>query len=125
MSDKLNARKRRARSTRAKISVQMDAKPNDRRHRLTVYRSLQHICAQVIDQSGVVLAQASTRESSVKEEAGKYGGNVKSAAVVGKILAERAKKAGVERVAFDRSGFKYHGRIKALADAARSVGIEF
>ncbi len=93
--------------------------------RLTVHRTPQHIYAQVIDPSGGrVLASASTLEAEVRTSL-KNGGNVAAAGVVGKRIAEKAKQAGVTKVAFDRSGFKYHGRIKALADAARENGLEF
>ena len=93
--------------------------------RLCVFRSPQHVYAQIIEPSGGrVLVSASTAEREVREQIG-YGGNVGAAAVVGKRLAEKAKEAGIRRVAFDRSGYKYHGRVKALADAAREGGLEF
>jgi large subunit ribosomal protein L18 len=118
MQDKNQGRLRRARQTRAKIAEL-------RATRLTVHRSNGHIYAQVIDASGAkVLASASTLEKEVRGGT-KYGGNVKAAAEVGKRIAERAKKAGVEAVAFDRSGYKFHGRIKALATAAREAGLKF
>ncbi|GBL60744.1 50S ribosomal protein L18 [Pseudomonas citronellolis] len=91
--------------------------------RLCVYRSSQHIYAQVIAaDGGKVLASASTLDKELREGA---TGNVDAAKKVGQLVAERAKAAGVTQVAFDRSGFKYHGRIKALADAAREGGLEF
>lgn len=93
--------------------------------RLTVFRSLKNIYAQIIDDSrGVTLCSASTRD---KDLAGslKSGGNCDGAAAVGKALAERAKAKNVERVSFDRNGFRYHGRLKALADAAREAGMKF
>jgi large subunit ribosomal protein L18 len=118
MYDKNSERLRRARQTRAKISEL-------RAVRLTVHRSNGHIYAQVIDASGTkVLASASTLEKEIRSGI-KYGGNVKAAAEIGKRIAERAKKAGVEAVAFDRSGYKFHGRIKALATAAREAGLKF
>jgi len=118
MLDKRQARQRRARQTRAKIAELKTA-------RLTVHRSNLHIYAQVIDAAGVrVIAAASTMEPEVRQTL-KYGGNVKAAAEVGKRIAEKAKQAGVSAVAFDRSGYKYHGRIKALADAAREAGLKF
>jgi large subunit ribosomal protein L18 len=118
MQDKNQERLRRARQTRAKIA---ELKAT----RLTVHRSNGHIYAQVIDASGAkVLASASTLEKEVRSGI-KYGSNVKAAAEVGKRIAERAKKAGVEAVAFDRSGYKFHGRIKALATAAREAGLKF
>jgi len=93
------------------------------RARLTVFRSEKHIYAQVIDDSkGVTLAQASTVEKDLK---GKTGANKDAATQVGKLLAERAIKAGVKEVVFDRGGYLYHGRIKALADAAREAGLSF
>ena len=116
MFDKNQERLRRARQTRAKIA-ELNAV------RLTVHRTNSHIYAQVIDAGGSkVLASA----SSVEKEIGlKNGGNVKAAAEIGKLIAERAKKAGVEKVAFDRAGYKFHGRVKALASAAREAGLKF
>lgn len=93
--------------------------------RLCVHRTPQHIYAQIIDPAGAkVLASASTLEAEVRT-ALKSGGNVAAASAIGKRIAEKAKLAGITKVAFDRSGFKYHGRIKALADAARENGLEF
>ena len=93
------------------------------RPRLAVFRSLNHIYAQVIDDaSGKTLAAASTVEKELK---GSKSTKSEEAAVVGRLVAERAKAAGVERVVFDRAGFRYHGRIKSLADAAREAGLEF
>ena len=95
----------------------------DGRPRLAVFRSLNHIYAQVIDDaSGKTLAAASTVE---KELRGSKSTKSEEAAVVGRLVAQRAKAAGVERVVFDRAGFRYHGRIKSLADAAREAGLEF
>ena len=95
------------------------------RPRLAVFRSNNHIYAQVISAcGGKVLAAASTIEADVRKDI-PNGGNVAAATTVGKLVAERARKAGVEQVAFDRSGFKYHGRIKALAEAARENGLKF
>ena len=114
---KKERRMRRAVKTRARIREL--ATP-----RLTVHRSTQHIYAQVIDATGAkVLAAASTTQSAVREGL-KATGNVDAAKAVGRAIAERAKAAGVSRVAFDRSGFQYHGRIKALAEAAREAGLE-
>lgn len=97
----------------------------EKRPRLNVYRSLHHIYGQVVDdQSGRTLVSASTRDKEVRKTL-KTGGNVEAAKVVGRILAERAKAAGLTRVAFDRGGYAYHGRVKALAEAAREGGIEF
>ncbi|MBA3902805.1 MAG: 50S ribosomal protein L18 [Rhodocyclaceae bacterium] len=116
--DKKQTRLRRARKTRAKIAELKAA-------RLCVHRSNCHIYAQIIDGSGSnVLAAASTVEDEVRKQV-PSGGNVKAATLVGKLIAERAKAAGVESVAFDRSGFMYHGRVKALAEAAREGGLKF
>ena len=91
------------------------------RPRLAVFRSLNHIYAQVIDdRSGTTLATASTTE---KELAGKTGGNVEAAVTVGKAIAERAQKAGISSVVYDRGGYVYHGRVKALIDATRDAGL--
>lgn len=93
--------------------------------RLTVHRTTQHIYAQVFDAQGAkVLVSASTLQDSVAEGLSATG-NVEAAKAVGKAIAERARAAGIEKVAFDRSGFRYHGRVKALADAAREAGLEF
>jgi large subunit ribosomal protein L18 len=95
------------------------------RPRLNIYRSLNHIYAQVIDDaSGKTLAAASTTQGRSKGTR-KTGGNVASAKEVGKTIAERAKQKGIKKVVFDRGGYLYHGRIKALADAAREAGLEF
>jgi large subunit ribosomal protein L18 len=116
--DKKQARLRRARKTRAKIAELKAV-------RLCVHRSNCHIYAQIIDGAGArVIAAASTVEPEVRKEV-PNGGNVKAAAVVGKLIAERAKAKGIETVAFDRSGFQYHGRVKALAEAAREGGLKF
>jgi large subunit ribosomal protein L18 len=92
--------------------------------RLSVHRTSQHIYAQIFDRESKVLAVASTVQKDVREGL-KNTGNVAAAAAVGKAIAEKAKAAGIKSVAFDRSGFKYHGRVKALADAARENGLEF
>ena len=116
--DKKTSRLRRSRRARAKIS-ELGA------HRLSVHRTGLHIYAQVIATEGdKVIESASTLQAPVKGEV-KYSGNSEAAAAVGKAVAEAAKAAGVTQVAFDRSGFKYHGRVKALADAARENGLEF
>ena len=115
---KKQSRLRRAQRTRSRIRL-------IGLNRLCVHRTPRHIYAQVIAPGGAqVIASASTLEKDVKKKI-KNGGNAEAAAVVGKVIAERAKKAGVTKVAFDRSGFKYHGRVKALADAARQNGMEF
>lgn len=116
--DKKQARLRRARKTRARIAELKMV-------RLAVFRTNCHIYAQIIDETGSkVLASASTLEAETRADIGN-GGNVNAAAVVGKRIAEKAKAAGIQTVSFDRSGFKYHGRIKALADAAREHGLVF
>ena len=90
-----------------------------------MHRTNTHIYAQIIAETGdKVLASASTLEADVRKKV-KNGGNVEAAAAIGKLIAEKAKKAGITTVAFDRSGYKYHGRIKALADAARENGLSF
>ena len=114
--DKKQSRMRRARRTRAKIREL--GVP-----RLSVHRTSQHIYAQLIDaDGGTVLASASSAQPDLKKSL-KSTGNVEAAQAVGKAIAEKAKSAGIEQVAFDRSGFRYHGRIKALADAAREQGL--
>lgn len=114
----LDARQRRARKTRAKIAQQKVT-------RLSVHRTNSHIYAQIIAETGDrVLASASTLEAEVRKSL-KNGGNAEAAALVGKRIAEKAKAAGIEKVAFDRSGYKYHGRVKALAEAARENGLSF
>lgn len=111
MNEKKSSRLRRAKRTRAKISeLKVD--------RLCVYRSPRHIYAQIISPDNRVLASASSLGQDKT-------GNVASATEIGKLIAERAKSAGVTRVAFDRSGYVYHGRVKALAEAAREGGLEF
>ena len=111
MNEKKESRLRRAKKTRAKIS---ELKVN----RLCVYRSPRHIYAQIISPDNQVVAAASSLGESTT-------GNVESAQQIGKLIAERAKQAGITKVAFDRSGYLYHGRIKALAEAAREGGLEF
>jgi large subunit ribosomal protein L18 len=109
---------RRAKATRAKIAELKAV-------RLTVHRSNSHIYAQVIDSTGSkVLASASTAERDVRSNV-KYGGNVKAASEIGRRIAEKAKQLGIAEVAFDRSGYRYHGRVKALAEAAREAGLKF
>ena len=121
--DKKAARIKRARRTRAKIQELGE-------HRLTVFRTPRHIYAQIIEPAGSkIVASASTLDAQVKEALAqsdvKHSGNAAAASIVGKFIAERAKAAGINKVAFDRAGFKYHGRIKSLADAARENGIQF
>ncbi len=95
------------------------------RPRLAVFRSLKHIYAQVIDdRTGRTLVSASTLDRQVRQQV-RNGGNVAAAKIVGRVVAERARAAGIERVVFDRGGYKYHGRVQALADAAREAGLQF
>ncbi|MES2771501.1 MAG: 50S ribosomal protein L18 [Pseudomonadota bacterium] len=116
--DKNQARLRRARRTRAKI---LELKSI----RLAVHRTNSHIYAQVISScGGLVLASASSLEADVRKTL-PNGGNLGAALVIGKLIAERAKKIGIDQVAFDRGGFRYHGRVKALAEAAREAGLKF
>jgi large subunit ribosomal protein L18 len=119
--NKKDQRVRRSRQTRVRIAIQRVA-------RLTVYRTNLHIYANVISDDGTqVLASASTAEAEVRKSIGASGkgGNVAAASVIGKRIAEKAKAAGIETVAFDRAGFAYHGRVKALAEAAREAGLKF
>ncbi len=121
MLTKKEQRLRRARQTRIRIATQGVA-------RLTVNRTNLHIYASVISgDGGRVIATASTAEPEIRKSLGGSGkgGNVAAAHAIGKRLAEKAKAAGVEKVAFDRSGFAYHGRVRALADAAREAGLKF
>jgi len=116
--NKKEARVRRARKTRLRIAEQ-------RATRLVVGRSNCHIYAQIVAPTGdKVLASASTLEADVRKDV-PNGGNKAAAAMVGKRIAEKAKALGIEAVAFDRSGFRYHGRVQALADAAREAGLKF
>ena len=116
--NKNQSRLRRARRTRAKIR-ELGA------HRLSIHRTPRHIYAQVIGPDGGTIVAAVSTVSKDLRKAVPQSGNVTAAAAVGKAIAEKAKSAGVTRVAFDRSGFRYHGRVKALADAAREAGLEF
>jgi large subunit ribosomal protein L18 len=121
MLTKKEQRLRRARQTRIRIASQGVA-------RLTVNRTNLHIYASVISEDGArVIASASTVEASIRKELGGSGkgGNAAAAQAIGKLIAEKARAAGVEKVAFDRSGFAYHGRVQALADAAREAGLQF
>jgi len=122
MSAKNEARLRRAKATRAKIALQ-------RAVRLTVHRTNLHIYANVVSaDGGRVLASASTVEAEVRSQLGggtSKGGNAAAAKIVGTRIAQKAKAAGIESVAFDRAGFRFHGRVKALAEAAREAGLKF
>ena len=118
LMEKKTARLRRARRARARIHEL-------RAFRLTVHRTTSHIYAQIIAPEGnKVVVAASTLEEGVRKGL-KYTGNTAAAQAVGKAIADKAKQAGITAVAFDRSGFKYHGRVKALADAAREHGLQF
>ena len=109
-------RKKRALKTRSKIAL-------TKNNRLTVFRSNSHIYAQIMTSKGSeVIVSASTSESDLKSE---NNGNVEAASRIGKVIAERALEKGIDKVSFDRSGYKYHGRIKALAEAAREAGLSF
>ena len=122
MSDKKLSRLRRARSTRARIRLA-------RENRLTVFRSNLHIYASVVSpDGGKVLVTASTIEPEVRSQlagAKGRGGNAAAAKIVGTRLAQKARAAGIESVAFDRAGYRYHGRVRALAEAAREAGLKF
>ena len=116
MANKNIKRNRRALKTRSRIELSEN-------NRLTVFRSNSHIYAQVSNFDGsVILARASTLESTLKAD---NNGNIEAASKVGKLIAERAIEKGIKEVAFDRSGYKYHGRVKALADSAREAGLTF
>jgi large subunit ribosomal protein L18 len=95
------------------------------RPRLAVFRSSKHIYAQVInDSTGTTLASASTRDPEIRSQQA-YGGNKAAAAIVGRVVAERARQAGIDKICFDRRSYKYHGRVEALANAAREAGLQF
>ena len=118
MSDKKKARLRRAGKVRGRIA-------RLRAMRLSVHRTPRHFYAQLLDDAGrKVLAAVSTLDPQVRKQL-KYGGNVEAAGALGKLMAEKARAAGVERVAFDRSGFRYHGRVRAFAEGARAGGLKF
>ena len=118
MTTKKQARLRRSSKTRARIRRLGS-------YRLCIHRSPRHVYAQIIDQSeGRVLVSASTIERAVRDEVAN-GGNVAAAKAVGKRIGEKAVASGISQVSFDRSGFKYHGRVKALADSAREAGLQF
>ena len=117
--NKKQSRLRRGPQTRAKIAVLKAT-------RLSVHRTNLHIYANVIGPDAKILASSSTLEADIRQQLdGKNGGNVAAATLVGKRVAEKALQAGVTEVAFDRSGFRYHGRVKALAEAARDAGLKF
>jgi large subunit ribosomal protein L18 len=110
---------------RRKKSIRKKVFGTTERPRLTVFRSAQHIYAQIIDDvAGSTLASASTMEADFRAK-GEFGGNIEAAKTIGQLIGSRAKAAGVEAVVFDRNGFLYHGRVKALADGAREAGLRF
>jgi len=114
-------RKRNEIRQRVHVRIRRKLTGSGERPRLSIYRSLNHIYAQVIDDAkGMTLVSASTQAAKSKT-----GGNVAAAREIGKLIAERAKEKGIKRVVFDRGGYLYHGRVKALADAAREAGLEF
>ena len=116
MATKNIKRQRRATKTRSKIELSEN-------NRLTVFRSNSHIYAQVSNFDGsIVIVSASTADPSIKAD---NNGNIEAASKVGKLIAERAKEKGIDKVAFDRSGYKFHGRVKALAESAREAGLSF
>ena len=105
--------------------VRKSVRGSTARPQMTVFRSLKHVCCQVIDDStGKTLVSASSRDKDLRGTVG-YGGNKTAAEVIGKIVAERALAAGIEQVCFDRGHYRYHGRVQALADAARAAGLKF
>jgi len=117
MASKQQSRIRRARKTRSKIREQEII-------RLSIYRTTRHTYAQIVDDAqGVTMVSASTLEAEIRDQV-RHGGNVEAARMIGKRIAEKALAAGIKCVAFDRSGFKYHGRVQALADSAREQGLQ-
>jgi large subunit ribosomal protein L18 len=120
----INPRQRNVIRQRVHTRIREKLSGTAERPRLNVYRSLNHIYTQLIDDlNGVTIAAASSMGKKTDEKV--YGGNVEAAKAVGKLIAERALEKGVKKVVFDRGGYLYHGRVKALADAAREAGLEF
>jgi large subunit ribosomal protein L18 len=114
-----------ARRLRRQRHVRNRLSGTSQRPRLAVFRSSKHIYAQMInDQTGTTLVAASTMEAEIKAQV-KYGGNKAAATLVGRVVAERAKQAGIDKICFDRRSYKYHGRVAALAQAAREAGLQF
>ena len=125
MSRKNEVKSKRERWVRRKRHVRQRVFGEAEQPRLTVFRSHRHMSCQLIDDfRGVTLAAASTTQKSVQAELGGFGGNAKAASLVGKLISERAKALGIERVRFDRNGYRYHGRVKALVEAAREGGLK-
>jgi large subunit ribosomal protein L18 len=117
---------RREKRERAHLRVRQRVRGNAQRPRLSVYKSLRYISAQVIDDDrGVTLVAATSADASVREAVGKSTTSKAAAKLVGELVAERAKAAGIEKVVFDRGGYVYHGRVQVLADAAREKGLQF
>ena len=122
----ISAKEKRLARLRRKKRVRKKVFGTSERPRLSVYRSLKHIYAQVIDDTkGITLAAASTLDPALREQLKEIKGKIEAARLVGKLVAERALEKGIKKVVFDRGGFKYHGRVKALADGAREAGLEF
>jgi large subunit ribosomal protein L18 len=120
----INPRQRNVIRQRVHTRIREKMSGTAERPRLNVYRSLNHIYTQLIDDlNGVTIASASSKGKKGEDKS--YGGNVAAAAEVGKLIAERAKEKGIKKVVFDRGGYLYHGRVKALADAAREAGLDF
>ena len=110
---------------RRKFRVRKRLQGTGERPRLSVHRTLQNISAQLVDdEKGFTLAFVSTKGSSLSKQV-KYGGNIEAATVIGKLIGEKAKDAGIQKVCFDRGSYRYHGRVAALANAAREAGLEF
>ncbi|MFA6989964.1 MAG: 50S ribosomal protein L18 [Candidatus Gastranaerophilaceae bacterium] len=121
-----NKQNRKAQTQRRHRRLRVILSGTTERPRLAVYRSGKHIYAQIIDDTkGVTIAAASSIDKELREKLSSSTGNINAAAEVGKLVAERAKKQGISSIVFDRGGFIYHGRVAALADAAREVGLEF
>ncbi len=117
---------KRMRRQRAHLRVRNRVQGTAERPRLAVYKSLRYVYAQVIDdQSGTTLAQANSQEADIRSGLEASAGSTEAAAAVGKLVGERAKDKGVEQVVFDRGGFIYHGKVKAVAEAAREAGLKF
>lgn len=116
---------RKRRRVRRKRGIRKKINGTSERPRLTVFRSLKNICAQIIDdEKGLTLVAASTLGKDLRDQI-RYGGNVEAAGIVGKALAEKAKARNIDDVRFDRNGYRYHGRVKGLAEAAREAGLRF
>jgi large subunit ribosomal protein L18 len=127
MSDLAKQSQRKAwRRERAHLRVRARVAGTPERPRLSVYKSLNYVYAQLIDdRKGTTLVAASSLEPTLKSQLGKGTGNLEAAKLVGATIAERAKQAGIEKVVFDRSGYVYHGKVKALAESAREKGLDF